>query len=63
MSQDTLYHIPKTQQDITRFVWVGLGLFALIVLLSCWAATEYAAWKLGFDPGLGVPMAPILTSF
>ncbi|MDA8415974.1 MAG: type IV secretory system conjugative DNA transfer family protein [Betaproteobacteria bacterium] len=58
MSQDTLYHIPKAQQDITRFVWVGLGLFAMIVLLSCWAATEYAAWKLGFDPRLGIPMAP-----
>jgi type IV secretion system protein VirD4 len=58
VSQDTLYHIPKTQQDITRFVWVGLGLFAMIVLLSCWAATEYAAWKLGFDPGLGQTMAP-----
>jgi type IV secretion system protein VirD4 len=51
-----LYHIPKAQKDITRFVFVGLGLFAMIVLLSCWAATEYAAWALGFVAALGKPM-------
>ncbi len=51
-----LYHIPKAQKDITRFVFAGLGLFAMIVLLSCWAATEYAAWALGFVAALGKPM-------
>ncbi|WP_273120542.1 type IV secretory system conjugative DNA transfer family protein [Ferrovum myxofaciens] len=58
MNNIALYHIPKAQHDITRFVWVGLGLFVMIVLLSCWIATEYAAWALGFDPGLGTPMMP-----
>ncbi|WP_079415598.1 type IV secretory system conjugative DNA transfer family protein [Thiomonas intermedia] len=60
---DALYHIPKAQKDITRFVWTGLGLFVLIVLLSTWAATEYAAWGLGFSPALGRPMIrPLLYS-
>ncbi|SCC93178.1 putative Ti-type conjugative transfer system, TraG [Thiomonas sp. X19] len=55
---DALVHIPKAQKDITRFVWVGLGLFTLLVLLSCWAATEYAAWALGFSAALGQPLLP-----
>ncbi len=60
---DALYHIPKAQKDITRFVWTGLGLFALIVLMSTWAATEYAAWALGFSPALGTPLIrPLLYS-
>jgi type IV secretion system protein VirD4 len=60
---DALYHIPRAQKDITRFVWTGLGLFALMVLLSTWAATEYAAWALGFSPALGRPMiGPLLYS-
>jgi type IV secretion system protein VirD4 len=57
---DALYHIPKAQKDITRFVWTGLGLFMMIVLLSTWAATEYAAWALGYTAALGKPMIPPL---
>ena len=57
---DALYHIPKAQIDITRFVWTGLGLFMMIVLLSTWAATEYAAWALGYTAALGKPMIPPL---
>ena len=54
--QPDLYHIPRTQKDITRFVWTALGLFTLIVLVSMWAATEYAAWALQWSPMLGKPM-------
>ncbi len=56
MGEFALYHIPKAQKDITRFIWTGLGAFVLIVLLSMWAATEYAAWALGYVPVLGIPM-------
>lgn len=52
-----LVHIPSGDRDITRFVWSGLGLFVLLVLLACWAATQYAAWALGYAPELGQPMA------
>ncbi len=54
--QPDLYHIPRAQKDITRFVWTALGLFTLIVLVSLWAATEYAAWALQWSPMLGKPM-------
>ena len=56
MAEIGLYHIPKAQKDLTRFVWVGLGAFVLIMLASTWAATEYAAWALGYVPALGSPM-------
>ncbi|MHB1690770.1 MAG: type IV secretory system conjugative DNA transfer family protein, partial [Thiomonas sp.] len=59
--QPDLYHIPRAQKDITRFVWTALGLFTMIVLLSTWAATEYAAWALQWSPVLGKPMlAPVV---
>ncbi|OYV33554.1 MAG: conjugal transfer protein TraG, partial [Thiomonas sp. 20-64-5] len=57
-ASEAIYHIPKAQRDITRFVWTGLGLFIMIVLLSTWVATEYAAWRFGFTPALGAPMIP-----
>lgn len=52
----SLYHIPKAQGDMTKVVWPALGLFLIIVLLSSWIATEYVAWKLGWDALLGLPM-------
>ena len=52
-----VYHIPKAQKDITRFIWVGLGAFVMIMLVSTWAATEYAAWALGYVSALGAPMS------
>ena len=48
-----LYHIPRAQQDMTRFVWTALGLFMLIVLASLWMATEYTAWALQWNRVLG----------
>ncbi len=54
--QPDLYHIPRAQKDITRFVWTALGLFTMIVLVSMWAATEYAAWALQWSTMLGKPM-------
>ena len=56
MAATDLYHIPKAQGDMTKIVWPALGLFMMIVLLSLWAATEYAAWALGWNSALGKPM-------
>jgi len=55
---DTLYHIPRTQNDLTRIVWPAIGLFLLIALLGFWAATEYTAWALAWSPALGATMLP-----
>ena len=39
----------------TKILW-GQMLGALaIVLLGCWTATEWTAWRLGFQPALGAP--------
>lgn len=57
MAEIDLYHIPKAQKDITRFIFVGMGAFVMIALLSTWFATEYAAWALGYIPALGAPMS------
>ena len=56
MAASSLYNIPKAQGDMTKIVWPALGLFLMLVLISTWTATEYAAWRLGWDALLGVPM-------
>ena len=56
MTQQSLYHIPKAQRDLTRIVWPALFLFLMIALLGFWGATEYAAWKLQWSPQLGAPL-------
>ena len=48
MQVETLYHIPRAAKDITRVVWVALGAFVLILLLTVWLATEYVAWTFGW---------------
>ena len=56
MGTEALYNIPKEDKDITQFIWSGFGLFFIIVLLSCWAATQYVANAFHNAPILGVPM-------
>ncbi len=56
MTTDSLYNIPSSGQDVTRFSLAPLILFALIVVISCSLATQYVAYKFGYDPHLGVPI-------
>ncbi|WP_338025803.1 hypothetical protein [Acidibrevibacterium fodinaquatile] len=43
----------------TKILW-GQMLGALaMVLFGCWAATEWTAWRLGFQPALGLPWVQI----
>ncbi len=44
----------------TRILWGQLLLVAAIVLLFVWGATEWVAWRLGFQPQLGTPMGELL---
>ncbi|MGO7542353.1 conjugal transfer protein TraG [Rhizobium ruizarguesonis] len=39
----------------TKILWGQLLTVCLIVLMTTWAATQWAAWRLGFQPELGVP--------
>lgn len=44
----------------TRILWGQLLLVSLIVLLFVWTATEWVAWRLGFQPQLGEPICEVL---
>ncbi len=39
----------------TKILWGQITLVMLIVLATTWAATEWTAWRLGFQPQLGQP--------
>jgi len=50
-----LYVIPRTQGDITRFVWVAFLIFGLVTALTFVLVTQYTAWQFRFHPSLGSP--------
>ena len=37
----------------TRILWGQIAVIMMIVLVTMWAATEWTAWRLGFQPQLG----------
>lgn len=39
----------------TKILWGQITVVFLIVLLTIWAATQWTAWRLGFQPQLGQP--------
>jgi len=39
----------------TKILWGQITVVFLIVLLTIWGATEWTAWRLGFQPELGRP--------
>lgn len=39
----------------TRVLWGQIVVVFLIVLMAIWAATQWVAWRLGFQPQLGSP--------
>lgn len=53
MQKNTIYSIPREQGDITKFVWVALGIMIVITMLSLTAATQYLAWKFMYAQELG----------
>ncbi|MHB1952328.1 MAG: type IV secretory system conjugative DNA transfer family protein [Sulfobacillus sp.] len=55
---ETLYHLPDSAADLTRVVWLAVGLFLGITLLGFWTATEYAAWALQWSFALGSTVIP-----
>ena len=55
--QQQLYVIPRTQGDITRFVWVAFLIFGLVTVLTFALVTQYTAWQFRFHPTLGPPAA------
>lgn len=39
----------------TKILWGQILVVSLIVLAATWAATQWTAWRLGYQPQLGVP--------
>ncbi|MBZ8134114.1 conjugal transfer protein TraG [Afifella sp. IM 167] len=39
----------------TKILWGQIAVVFLIVLITTWGATEWVAWRLGFQPQLGTP--------
>jgi type IV secretion system protein VirD4 len=44
----------------TRILWGQITLVSLVVLAFVWAATEWTAWRLGFQLQLGIPWFELL---
>ena len=44
----------------TKILWGQIITVFLIVLVTMWAATEWTAWRLGFQPELGQPWFEVL---
>ena len=39
----------------TRILWGQIAVVLTIVLITTWAATQWTAWRLGYQPQLGHP--------
>jgi type IV secretion system protein VirD4 len=44
----------------TKILWGQITIVVLIVLATMWAATQWTAWRLGFQPQLGQPWLQIV---
>jgi type IV secretion system protein VirD4 len=44
----------------TKILWGQITIVVLIVLATTWAATQWTAWRLGFQPQLGQPWFQIV---
>lgn len=51
----------KTQPtQATKILWGQIIIVSLVVVGFIWAATQWTAWRLGFQPQLGAPATDIL---
>lgn len=44
----------------TKILWGQIVIVFMVVLITMWAATQWVAWKLGFQPQLGQPWFEVL---
>lgn len=56
MAVDDLGYVEKKAPGAAAVMSQTIALLCGITLLACWSATQYAAWKLGFQPALGEPL-------
>ncbi len=56
MALDSLYKLPETNKSAMGVAMSTIALLLGITALACWAATQYAAHKLGYQTALGAPL-------
>ncbi|WP_292894577.1 conjugal transfer protein TraG [Nitratireductor sp.] len=47
------------QSPATAILWGQIVIVSAVALIFVWAATQWTAWRLGFQPQLGAPMAEL----
>ena len=47
----------------TRILWGQIACVLIIVLITTWAATQWTAWRLGYQPQLGQPWFEFVPGF
>src|SRR6202163_2274559 len=52
---------PWSIMSATKILWGQIGLVFAIVLATMWAATQWVAWKLGYQPQLGQPWFELIS--
>ncbi len=50
----------KLAMSATKILWGQIAVVVLIILATTWAATQWTAWRLGFQPQLGQPWFQIV---
>src|SRR2546426_261421 len=57
MAAPDLYRLPRAKGEPAAALSLGaVGAVVGVIGLAIWAATQYAAYRLGFHPALGVPL-------
>src|SRR5256886_7726100 len=57
MAAPALYRLPRAKGEPAAALSLGaVGAVVGVIGLAIWAATQYAAYRLGFHPALGVPL-------
>lgn len=63
MSANELGYENRTQPSAAGVMTQTIVVLLLITMTACWAATQYAAWKLAFQPSLGEPLLAFSNGF
>ncbi len=56
MKQPKLYRTPDSPRYVGGYNWRPVGAWAVLSVLAMWLATQFTAWRLGFQPALGAAL-------
>jgi len=56
MGVEQIYKLPEEQQSGAGVMMQTIGVLFGITIMACWIATQWAAYKLAYQPALGEPL-------